>query len=128
MEKIIKEDKIQKQLRGAGILETAKPSMNEKKNEIKQVIQNVYSDDLFMIREELIRRETKEGIFRLDEEKIKDMKDGIKKLKAREIIDKLTNGYSMETIEDGNDESYRDVIIVGVIFNDENEDDDNDIN
>lgn len=128
MEKIIQEDKKQKQLRGAGILETAKPSMNEKKNEIKQVIQNVYSDDLFMIREELIRRETKEGIFRLDEDKIKNMKDGIKKLKAREIIDKLTNGYSMETIEDGNDESYRDVIIVGVIFNDENEDDDNDIN
>lgn len=121
IEKIIKEDKRQRQ-NGTGILETSKPSMNEKKSEIKQVIQNVYSDDLFMIREELVRRETKEGIFKLDENKINGMKDSIMKLKAREIIDKLTNGYSMETIEDGNDESYRDVIIVGVNFNDADDD------
>lgn len=118
IDKIIQEDKHQKMKKGAGILETAKPSMNEKKNEIKQVIQNVYGDDLFMIREELVRRDsTKDGIFKLDENKIAGMRDGIMKLKASEIVQKLTIGYSMETIEDGNDESYRDVIIVGVNFN-----------
>lgn len=120
IDRIIKEDKRQKTLKGAGILETSKPSMNEKKNEIKQIIQNVYADDLFMIRRELAIRDSikDDGLFKLDENKINGMKEAIMKLKVPEIVQKLTDGFSMETIEDGNDESYRDVIIVGVNFND----------
>lgn len=123
IERIIEEDKIQKSKRGAGILETVKPSQNEKKNEIKQVIQNRFGDDLFKIREEHIRKDNAKGVFRIDERKVENIRKQIMKLRQNDIVEKFTNGFSMETIEDGNDESYRDVIIVGVNFVEKQDDD-----
>lgn len=119
IEKILRDDIKQRKLKGVGILDSSRSS-NEKRKEIQQIIDNVYADRLFKIREELIYNNTEKGM-KLNKHKIESMKEGIMKLTVPEIIERLTNKNSIISMDEGNDANFRDIIIPGVNFNDDEE-------
>lgn len=119
IEKILQDDMKQRKTKGVGILDSSRSS-NEKRKEIQQIIDNVYTDRLFKIREDLIYIETEKGI-KLNKQKIESMKEGIMKLSVPNIISRLTYPNSIISMDEGNDANFRDIIIPGVNFNDDND-------
>ena len=109
----------QRKTKGVGILDSSRSS-NEKRKEIQQIIDNVYADRLFKIREDLIYIETEKGM-KLNKQKIENMKEGIMKLSVPNIISRLTYPNSIISMDEGNDANFRDIIIPGINFNDDND-------
>lgn len=106
--------------RTGGILERSYGNAKEQEDEIYKTIQDTFSGSLFVLKKELIRSKRFATRFVVDDSKIDEILADCDNMKIDEIRGKYTqDGYSISTIEDGNDSDHRDIVILGYMIDEE---------